>query len=191
MVREEAIIGGPILELLTTRGQQAGYSVAPQAEQTAQREGLRALGDALLGEGGEAFSPELLEGGEDANGVFFRIEGGGWRRRSASRLLSSMDHSTVSPRVKSMACATAEGKLMYHCSLDLRLMSWTLVGRPIDLSSHLTRYHKTSTLPTEIAKMFFYLVKGQSPGRPNSVRLQQAELRSAAHCTPKTKDGVA
>src|SRR5580658_10067254 len=25
----------------------------------------------------------------------------------------------------------AEGKLMYHCSLALRLMSWTLVGKPM------------------------------------------------------------
>jgi hypothetical protein len=102
-----------------------------QAEQAAQRQGLGAFGDALLGEGGEALAPELLDGGEEAGRVFFRTEGGGLRRRRASKLLSSMDHSTVSPREKSMACATAEGKLIYHCSLDLRLMSWTLVGRPI------------------------------------------------------------
>ena len=48
-----------------------------ETEQTAQREGLRAFGDALLGEGGEALSPELLDGGEDAGRVFFRTEGGG------------------------------------------------------------------------------------------------------------------
>jgi hypothetical protein len=65
---------------------------------------LGAFGDALLGEGGEAFSPELLDGGEDAGRVFFfRGEGGACRRRRARRLLSSMDHSTVSPREKSMA----------------------------------------------------------------------------------------
>jgi len=69
---------------------------------------------------------------------------------------------------------------MYHCSLDLRLMSWTLVGRPIDLSSHLTRYHKTSTLPTEIAKMFFYLVKGQSPAlRPSGRKSDVISYRPA------------
>jgi hypothetical protein len=64
---------------------------------------LGAFGDALLGEGGETVSPELLEGGEDTGRVFFRRERGGWRRRRASRLLSSMDHSTVSPREKSKA----------------------------------------------------------------------------------------
>jgi hypothetical protein len=36
--------------------------VAAQAEQTAQREGFGARGDALLVEGGEALAPELLEG---------------------------------------------------------------------------------------------------------------------------------
>ena len=128
---EEPVIGRPIVELLSRGGEQARHGVTSEAEQAAQREGLGAFGDALLGEGGEAFAPELLDGGEEAGGVFFRTEGGGLRRRRASKLLSSMDHSTVSPREKSMACATAEGKLMYHCSLDLRLMSWTLVGRPI------------------------------------------------------------
>jgi hypothetical protein len=94
--------------------------VATQTEQAAQREGLGTFGDALLVEGGATLSPELLEGGEDAGRFFFKGEGGGWRRRSASRLLSSMDHSTVSPREKSMAWAMAAGKLIYHCSLDLR-----------------------------------------------------------------------
>jgi len=32
-----------------------------------------------------------------------------------------------------MAWARAEGKLMYHCWLFLRLMSWTLVGNPMGL----------------------------------------------------------
>jgi hypothetical protein len=131
---EEPVIGRPIVELLSTGSEQASHGMTSETEQAAQREGLRALGDALLGEGGEALAPELLDGGEEAGRVFFRTEGGGLRRRRASKLLSSMDHSTVSPREKSMACATAEGKLMYHCSLDLRLMSWTFVGRPIGLT---------------------------------------------------------
>ena len=58
-------------------------------------------------------------------------DGGGARRRSASWLLSSMIHSTVSPRSNSMAWATAEGNPMYHCRLLLRLMSWTFVGKPM------------------------------------------------------------
>ena len=45
--------------------------MATQAQEAAQREGLGAFGDALLGEGGEARAPELVEGGEDAGGVFF------------------------------------------------------------------------------------------------------------------------
>jgi len=77
--------------------------MATQAEQAAQREGFGARGDALLVEGGDALAPELLEGGEDAGRVFFNVEAGGWRRRRASRLLSSTIHSTVSPREKSMA----------------------------------------------------------------------------------------
>ena len=129
--REETIVGGPIEELLTAGGEQASHRMTPEAEQAAQRERLRAFGNAMLGEGLGGLAPELVEGGEDAGGVFFRREGGGFKRRRARRLLSSMDHSTDSPREKSMACATAEGKLMYHCWLDLRLMSWTLVGRPI------------------------------------------------------------
>ena len=74
-----------------------------EAEQTAHRERLGALGEALLGEGGEALAPELLDGGEEAGRVFFRTDGGGLSRRRASKLLSSMDHSTVSPREKSRA----------------------------------------------------------------------------------------
>ena len=74
-----------------------------ETEQTAQAEGLCALGGALLGEGGDAVGPDLLESGEDAGRVFFKAEGGGCKRRRASRLLSSTDHSTVSPREKSIA----------------------------------------------------------------------------------------
>ena len=120
---KEPIGGTPIVELRSGSGQQAGHGVASETKQGTQREGLRAVGDAALVEGGEAFVPELLEAGEDAGGVFFKTEGGGSRRRSASRVLSSMIHSTVSPRENSIAWATAEGKLMYHCSLALRWMS--------------------------------------------------------------------
>jgi hypothetical protein len=131
MTGEETIVGRPIVELLAASSEEAGNGVAAETEEAAQGEGLSAEGETLLGEGGDAVCPELVEGGEDAGRVFFRRGAGGLRRRRASRLLSSMDHSTVSPREKPMACAMAEGKLMYHCSLDLRLMSWTLVGRPI------------------------------------------------------------
>jgi hypothetical protein len=131
LLGEETIGGGPIEELLTAGGEQASHGMTTEAKQAAQRERLGAFGDAMLGEGRGGLSPELVEGGEDAGGVFFRREGGGCKRRRARRLLSSMDHSTDSPREKSMACATAEGKLMYHCWLDLRLMSWTLVGKAI------------------------------------------------------------
>jgi hypothetical protein len=127
---EEAIVGGPVLEAATAGGQQAGEGMATEAEEATQGEGLSAVGESLLGEGGSALVPEMEEGGEDAGGVFFKGEGGGRMRRRERRLLSSMDHSTISPREKSRAWATAEGKLMYHCSLALRLMSWTLVGKP-------------------------------------------------------------
>ena len=100
---EQTVGGRPILELLPAGSQQAGHGVTTQAEQAAQREGFGAFGDPLLAEGGEAFRPEVLEAGEDAGGVFFRTGPGGWRRRRASRVLSSTDHSTVSPREKSMA----------------------------------------------------------------------------------------
>jgi hypothetical protein len=125
----------PILKLQATSGQQAGDGSASQAQQRTQREGLRPLVDSLLGAAGLALAPELLEAVEEERRVFFRTGGGAWGRRSASRDLSSMSHSTVSPRANSMACATAEGKLMYHCSLALRLMSWTLVGKPMGTST--------------------------------------------------------
>jgi hypothetical protein len=100
---EDPIIGGPVLKLAAASGEQAGDGVAAEAKQAAQGEGLRAVGEALLGEGRGTVSPELAEGGEDAGRVFFKADGGGWRRRRASRLLSSTDHSTVSPRENSMA----------------------------------------------------------------------------------------
>ena len=45
-----------------TRWGPCGHGVAAQPEQTAQREGFGARGDALPVEGGEALTPELLEG---------------------------------------------------------------------------------------------------------------------------------
>jgi hypothetical protein len=103
VVAEEPVIGGPILELAAAGGEQAGNRMTTETQQTAQGEGLGAVGETSLGERWGAFSPELAEGGEDAGRVFFKAEGGGLRRRSASRLLSSTDHSTVSPREKSIA----------------------------------------------------------------------------------------
>ena len=84
--------------------------MASQTEQRAQREGLGVRGKAALVEAGEALAPELFELGEDAGRVFFRTEGGGARRRRASRPLFSTNHSTVSPRANSMDWARAEGK---------------------------------------------------------------------------------
>jgi hypothetical protein len=83
---EEAVIGGPILKLQPAGGQQASHGVPSQAKQAAQREGLRALGDALLGEGGEAIEPELLDGGEDAGRVFLerKVADGGDGERGGS-----------------------------------------------------------------------------------------------------------
>ena len=97
--------------------------MASETEQRTQRERLRTFGDTLLFEGGDALLPELLETGEDAGRGFFRTGAGASSRRNARRALSSMIHSTVSPLENSMARAMAEGKLMYHCSLALRLMS--------------------------------------------------------------------
>jgi len=91
--------------------------MAAEAEQGTQREGFGALGEAPLVEGGEALVPELVKVEEEAGGVFFKAEGGGWVRRRASMALDSTIHSTVSPRANSIAWAMAEGKLMYHCSL--------------------------------------------------------------------------
>jgi len=65
------------LELTPTGRQQAGQGMTTQAEQAAQAEGLRAVGETLLAEGGAALSPELLEGGEDAGRVFFSVGAGG------------------------------------------------------------------------------------------------------------------
>jgi len=117
---EETISGAPILKLRTGSSEQASHGVASESEQRAQRESFGACGDAALVESGATFVPELLELRKDAGRVFFRAEGGASRRRRARRDLSSTIHSTVSPFENSMAWATAEGKLMYHCWLSLR-----------------------------------------------------------------------
>jgi len=62
------------------------------------------------------------------------LRAGASGRCKTSISLSSMNHSTTSPRPNSMAWATAEGKLMYHCSLFCRLISWTFVGNPMATS---------------------------------------------------------
>jgi len=82
---------------------------------------------------GETLLPELLEMSEDTGRVFLarRRHGGATR---ASRPLSFDKHSTVR-RGELHAWARAEGKLMYHCSLAWRLMSWTLVGNPMRRTS--------------------------------------------------------
>jgi hypothetical protein len=104
--------------------------MASPTKQGAQRKGLGVRGDTALTEAGEALRPEWFEFGEDTGGVFFSTEAGGAARRKANSPLSSTNHSTLSPRENSMAWARAEGKLMYHCSLAWRLISWTLVGKP-------------------------------------------------------------
>lgn len=77
ILREEAIGSSPILKLGAGGGEQAGHGVASEAKEGAQGEGLRAVGEAALVEGGETLVPELGELGEDASGVFFKARGGG------------------------------------------------------------------------------------------------------------------
>src|SRR5208283_548084 len=132
VVGEEPVTGGPVPELGAASGEQTGHGMTSQAKQGAQREGLGARGEAPLVETGEALVPELFQVSEDAGRVFFSTGGGVEARRSARRLLSSTNHSTVSPRENSRAWARAEGKLMYHWALAWRWMSWTLVGNPIE-----------------------------------------------------------
>jgi hypothetical protein len=74
---EETILGRPVVELAAAGREKAGDGMATQAEQGAQREGFGAVGEALLREGGSALVEELVEGGEDADRVFFREEAGG------------------------------------------------------------------------------------------------------------------
>jgi hypothetical protein len=103
ILREEPIGGAPILKLRAGSGEQTRHGMASEAEQRTQRERLRAVGDAALVEGGDAFVPEPLELGKDTGRVFFKVGGGASSRRSASSALSSTIHSTVSPRENSMA----------------------------------------------------------------------------------------
>ena len=132
VVGKEPVTGGPVTKLRAAGGEQAGHGMTSQTKQSAQRESLGVRGETALAEAGAALAPELFKLGEDAGRVFFSTEGGVEARRRASSPLSSTNHSTVSPRENSRAWARAEGKLMYHCSLAWRLMSWTLVGNPIE-----------------------------------------------------------
>lgn len=100
---EESVGGRPVFKLFAGSGEQTGEGVTAETKQGAHGEGLRTFGAAALVEEGGAVVPELFELGEEPGRVFFKGEGGVWRRRSASRLLSSMIHSTVSPRENSMA----------------------------------------------------------------------------------------
>lgn len=95
--------GAPVLELRAGSGEQTSHGMSSETEQRTQREGLRAVGDAALVEEGEALVPESPELREDTGRVFFRTVAGASGRRSASRVLSSTSHSTVSPRKNSMA----------------------------------------------------------------------------------------
>jgi len=172
---EETEIGGPIGELPTGGGEKSGEGVPPQAKKGAEGQPSGAFPGSILGEGGPGLLPEFVQSVHQGSCRFFlRAEGGGSRRRRTNWALSSMSHSTVSPRWNSMAWATAAGKLTYHCSLAFRLMSWTLVGYPMAIllvSSHITRYQDTTKTGRNQEKISpnvifspFSLVKGQTPG---------------------------
>src|SRR6476620_9175952 len=66
IVTEDPIGSGPVLELATAGGQHSGDGMSSEAEEATQGEGLRAIGDALLGERWGGVAPELLEGGGHA-----------------------------------------------------------------------------------------------------------------------------
>jgi len=101
----------------------------------------------------------LLELREDTAGVFFRTAPVASRRRSASRALSSVIHSTVSP-LATHGLSEAEGKL-YTTVRGLYGDELTLVRKPIVDPFN-----------------FLYLVKsGEKPkprGRPSSFARIQA-----------------
>jgi hypothetical protein len=74
-----------------------------ETKEGTQREGLGAVGETGLVEGWSGEGEELFEVGEDTGGVFFKADGGVLSRRKARSDLSSITHSTVSPRANSMA----------------------------------------------------------------------------------------
>lgn len=99
-----------------------GRGMSPNLNLGTQRERLGTLRETALPEGSCEVASEAFEAGKiDRSSL--RTEGGGARRRRARRLLSTTIHSTFSLAENSIAWAIAEGKLMYHCSLVLRLMS--------------------------------------------------------------------
>ena len=131
-VFKQAKIGRPIGKLTACRGDEPGDGMPSQTKQGAESESFGSLKCSLLRESGACLLPEFIEGFSQSLRRFFLSDsGGGLSRRRRRWALSRMIHSTISPRWNSMACAMAEGKLMYHCSLCFRLMSWTLVGYPI------------------------------------------------------------
>lgn len=118
VVGKEAETGSPVAKLRAAGGGQARHGMPSQTEQGTQLEGLGVHGAATLVEARAALAPEMLEMGTDAGRVFSAPEPGVVVRRKASRLLSSMNHSTISPRENSIACTRADGKWIYDCSLS-------------------------------------------------------------------------
>ena len=72
VLREESVSGAPILKLGAGSGEKTSHRVTPEAKQRTQREGLRAVGDAALVEGGDTFVPELLEPGRMPTAFFLK-----------------------------------------------------------------------------------------------------------------------
>jgi len=106
-----------------------GERVAPESRKGAQGVDPCPLEDPFLAERFAGLREAFLEVFEKSAGRFFFIaDFGGEVLRNTSWERSSMIHSQTSPCSNSMARAIAAGKLMYHCSLFSRLMSWTAVG---------------------------------------------------------------
>jgi hypothetical protein len=118
----------PIGELLGAGAEHPADGLTPKANQGAQGQDARTLKGAFLGKSATSLVEEPVELGGYSSRFFFEAEGGVFNLRKTRLALSSMIHSTVSPRSNSMAWAMAAGKLMYHCSLCRRLINWTLVG---------------------------------------------------------------
>src|SRR5260370_6765152 len=114
---KQTIRGRPVAELLPRSAKQAGQRVTAQTGQGGKAQGARPLESALLREGRTSLLEQHIPTGHYAlpRLVFFCAAAGALRRRRSKRVLSSTIHSTTSPRLNSMAWATAEGKLMYHC----------------------------------------------------------------------------